>query len=82
MPTRWLDRSWFALLCLALINTALVSSLTRSAWLALAGALALVVALVRPKLFLYAPPLAAAILIVAPVPIVHRLLSIGSLADG
>jgi hypothetical protein len=49
-PTRWLDRTWLALLCLALVNTALVSSLTRSAWLAFAAALLLVVGLVRPRL--------------------------------
>ncbi len=81
-PTRWLDQSWFALLCLALTSTALVSSLTRSAWIAFAAALALVVALVRPRLFLYAPPLAAALLILAPVPVVQRLFSIASLSDG
>ena len=80
-PTAWLDRPWLATLCLAAINAALVSSLTRSAWIALAVSLALVLALVRPKLLLFAPPLAAFVLVVAPVPIVHRVLSIASFSD-
>ena len=81
-PTACLDRAWVSWLCLALLSTALVSSLTRSAWIALAASLVLVVALVRPKLLLAAPPVAAFLLIVAPVPIVHRVLSIASLSDG
>ena len=71
-----------ATLCLAAISVALVSSLTRSAWIALAVGLALVIALVRPWLLLLAPPMAAALLVVLPVPVVHRLLSIADRSDG
>jgi putative inorganic carbon (HCO3(-)) transporter len=80
-PTGLLDRAWVAWLCLSAISVALVSSLTRSAWLALAVGLALLVLLVRPKLLLLAPPAAAVLLVVLPVPMVHRLLSIADRSD-
>lgn len=81
-PSGWLDRKWVATLCLVAISAALVSSLTRSAWLALAVGLALVVLLVQPRLLLLAPPVAALALVVLPVPVVHRLLSMADRSDG
>lgn len=80
-PTGLLDRPWVSGVACTLMSAAVVVSLTRSAWLALAGALLLLVALVRPKLLLVAPALALAVLIFAPIPFVHRLLSIASLSD-
>jgi O-antigen ligase len=80
-PTAWLDRPAVAWTALAAINLALFASLTRSAWLALAVALLGLCALVRPRLLLAAPVVAALFLAVAPVPMVARALSIADLRD-
>jgi O-antigen ligase len=80
-PTAWLDRPWLAWAVLLTISLALIVSLTRSAWLALAGALALAAAHARPRLLAAAVPLAAVFLVLAPVPVVHRLLSISSVGE-
>lgn len=80
-PTAWLDRPAVAWSALALLNLALVVSLTRSAWLALVAALGGIAALVRPKLLLAALPVAAIFLVVAPVPVVERVFSIADLRD-
>jgi len=80
-PTAWLDRPWVAWGTLAALTTALVASLTRGAWVALVGALFLVVARWRPKLLWATPALAVGFLLVAPVPVVARGLSIVDLSD-
>jgi len=80
-PSSWLDRRAVAWGALALINWALVASLTRGAWVALVAALGCVVLLRRPRLVFAAPPLAVAFLILAPLPIVARVLSIFDLTD-
>lgn len=80
-PTAWLDRPLVAWSALGIVNLALIVSLTRSAWLALVAALVGIVALVRPRLLVWAPVLAALFLIVAPVPVVERVLSITHLAE-
>ncbi len=80
-PTAWLDRPYVAWGALALVTLALVVSLTRSAWIALVAALAGVAALVKPRLLLWAVPAAALFLVLAPVPFVHRVLSIADLGD-
>ena len=80
-PSGWLDRPAVAWTALAAINLALAASLTRSAWLALAVALAGLCALARPRLLLAAPVVAALFLVVAPVPMVERALSIADLGD-
>jgi O-antigen ligase len=80
-PTAWLDRPWVAWSALGIVNLALIVSLTRSAWLALVAALVGIVALVRPRLLVWAPVLAALFLIVAPVPVVERVLSVTHVAE-
>jgi putative inorganic carbon (hco3(-)) transporter len=80
-PTAWLDRPWVAWSALTALTAALVASLTRGAWVALVGALVLVVARWRPKLLWAAPALAALFLLLAPVPVVARGLSIVDLSD-
>ncbi len=80
-PTAWLDRPAIAWPALVAINLALIGSLTRSAWLALAVSLALVGALVRPRLLAWAVPGALLFLILAPVPVVERAMSIADLTD-
>lgn len=80
-PTAWLDRRWVAWGALAAVTTALVASLTRGAWVALVGALVLMVARWRPRLLWAAPALAAVFIVVSPVPVVARALSIADLSD-
>jgi putative inorganic carbon (hco3(-)) transporter len=80
-PAQWLDRAPVAWGALLAINVALFASLTRSAWVALVAALALVVALVRPRLLLAAPLIALLFLVAAPRPVVARALSIVDLTD-
>jgi O-antigen ligase len=81
LPTTWLDRPAVAWAALAAITTALVASLTRSAWIALVLALALCLALVRPRLLWTLPVALGAFLLLAPVPVLHRALSIADPAD-
>lgn len=80
-PTAWLDRPLVAWGALVAINLALAASLTRSAWLALAVSLVGLSALVRPRLLLAAPLAVGAFLVLAPVPMVERALSIADLSD-
>jgi O-antigen ligase len=80
-PTAWLDRLPLAWIVLALINTALFASLTRNAWVALVLALTVLVALARPRRMVLAPVVVWVFLIVAPVPVVARALSIADLTD-
>lgn len=80
-PTAWLDRPWVAWSALVALTGALVASLTRGAWVALVGALVLVVARWRPKLLWAAPAAALAFVLLAPVPVVARGLSIADLSD-
>jgi O-antigen ligase len=80
-PTPWLDRPAVAWSAVVVINLALVVSLTRSAWLALVLALAALFGTVRPRLLLALPPAAVLFLVLAPVPIVNRVLSIADLSD-
>jgi len=80
-PTPWLDRPAVAWSAVAVINLALVVSLTRSAWLALVVALAALFGTVRPRLLLALPPAAVLFLVLAPVPLLHRVLSITDLSD-
>jgi len=80
-PSAWLDRPLVAWSALVAINAALFASLTRSAWLALAVALAALCALVRPRLLLATPLVLGLFLVLAPVPMVERALSIADLSD-
>ena len=80
-PTAWLDRPVVAWAALGLINLALIISLTRSAWLALVASLVGVLAVVRPRLLLLALPLAAVFVVLAPEPLIQRVLSISHVAD-
>jgi putative inorganic carbon (HCO3(-)) transporter len=78
---RPLDRGWLGWTCLALINVAVVTSLTRSAWIGLIGAL-LALVWVRRRHWLLAVPAAIVVFIVlAPVPVVARVLSTANLSD-
>jgi len=80
-PTALLDRGWLAWLCLAVLTAAVVGSLTRNAMLGLGAAALLLVALTRPRLLLAAPAAALVAILVAPVPVVARAMSIGDLSD-
>ncbi len=77
----WLDRPAVSWSALAAINLAIVGSLTRSAWLALIAALALLAALVRFRLLAWTLPLALLMLVFAPVPVISRAISIVDLSD-
>lgn len=66
---------------LAAINLALLGSLTRSAWVALAVALLALVGAWRPRLLPLFPVAALLFLLLAPVPLVHRAVSIADLRD-
>jgi O-antigen ligase len=72
-PWRWL--------ALALVNLALLGSLTRSAWVALGVALTVLVLVRAPRLLLAYPVAAALFVLFAPVPLVHRMTSIVDLDD-
>lgn len=72
-PWRWL--------ALAAINVALLGSLTRSAWVALGVTLTVLVIVRAPRLLLAYVPAALLFIVVAPVPILHRALSIADLKD-
>lgn len=69
---------WLALLA---INVALLGSLTRSAWVALGVALTVLVIARAPRLLLAYVPAALLFIVVAPVPFLHRALSIVDLKD-
>lgn len=74
---RWGWR-WLALF---LVNTALVGSLTRSAWVALIVALAVLFLLKAPKFLLVLAPAALLVLLVSPATVQQRALSIFSLRN-
>lgn len=69
---------WVAL---AAINAALLGTLTRSAWVGLALALTLLVLIRAPKLLAAYVPVALAIVLLAPVPVLQRIGSIPDLSD-
>lgn len=74
---RWAWR-WVALV---VINVALLGSLTRSAWVGLVAAL-LVLALVRaPRWLALVPVVVVLFFLLAPVPILHRVVTITDLTD-
>lgn len=66
---------------LAAINVALLGSYTRGAWVALAAALTVLLLIRAPRWLLAYAPAAALFLLLAPVPLVHRALSIVDLRD-
>lgn len=68
-------------LALALINVALLGSLTRGAWVGLGVTLTLLAAIKAPRWLLAWIPAAALFIILAPTPIVHRAASIFDLRD-
>jgi len=80
-PTGLLDRGWVSWFCLAVLTTAIVGSLTRNAMVGLVAATLLVVALTRPRLLAVAPAVVIAAIVVAPVPVVARAMSIDDLSD-
>lgn len=63
------------------LNVALLGSLTRSAWVALAVALAILVSVRAPRLLLLAPIAALVFLLLSPTPLLHRMRSIVDLND-
>jgi O-antigen ligase len=74
-------RSLWRWAALAVINVALLGSLTRSAWVALGVALTVLAVARAPRLLLAWLPLGVLFVILAPVPLVHRALSIVDLRD-
>lgn len=74
-------RRWYWWMILCMINLALLASLTRSAWVALALTLTALLALKAPRLLLGYLPAMALFLLLAPAPLVSRVLSIGDLRD-
>lgn len=78
---RWLDRPWVMGSTVALINAALMQSLTRSAWLGLLSGLGWLLWVRRRRWLLAAPVAAALVILIAPVPVVARALSIANLSD-
>ena len=65
----------------AAINAALLGSLTRSVWVALAAALVVAVGLRKARALALVPVAATAFVLLAPVPLVARALSIADLSD-
>ena len=63
------------------INAALLGSLTRSVWVALAAALVVAVGLRKARALALVPVAATAFVLLAPVPLVARALSIADLSD-
>jgi len=66
---------------LAVMLTAIVFSLTRSAWLGIGGALLMFLIFFRAKYFLVLAPLALILVLLAPLPVKNRILSIVDLHD-
>lgn len=66
---------------LAILNVALFGSLTRSAMVALVAALGLLVMVRAPRLLLVAPLAALVLLLVMPLPVLHRMQSIFDVTD-
>ena len=76
-----LGAPWLAWTALAVINLALVGSLTRNAWIGLAFGGAWLLWMRRRRLLLWVLPVAAAFVVLAPVPVLARALSITNLSD-
>ena len=74
-------RNLFRWVSLVMINLALLASLTRSAWVAFAIALTLCLAIRRPRWVWAYVPAVLVFLTLAPVPVVHRVVSIFDLKD-
>lgn len=72
---RW---RWAAL---AAINIALLGSLTRNAWVALAVALTVLLLVRAPRLLLWYAPALLFLLVLAPIPLLQRFTSIADLQD-
>ena len=66
---------------LAAINVALLGSYTRNAWVALAVSLTVLLLLRAPRLILAYVPAAVLFIALAPVPLLHRVVSIADLRD-
>ena len=76
---RW--RSPWRWAALAVINAALLGSYTRNAWVALALSLTVLVVLRVPRLLLAYLPAAVLFVVLVPVPLLHRAVSIVDLRD-
>ncbi len=76
---RW--RSPWRWAALAAINIALLGSYTRNAWVGLALALTVLVVMRAPRLLLAYVPAAVLFVTLAPVPLLHRVISIADLQD-
>jgi O-antigen ligase len=77
--SRW--RSPWRWGALAAINVALLGSYTRNAWVALALTLTVLVVVRAPRLLLAYVPAAVLFVTLAPVPLLHRVVSIADLRD-
>jgi len=78
---RWLSSPWLAWTALATINLALVGSLTRNAWIGLAFGGGWLLWMRRRRLLLWILPASAAFVVLAPVPVLARALSVANLSD-
>lgn len=80
---RWrpLAAPWLAWTALVAINLALVGSLTRNAWIGLAFGGGWLLWMRRRRLLLWVLPVAAAFVVLAPVPVLARALSVTNLSD-
>lgn len=76
---RW--RSLWRWGALAVINVALLGSYTRNAWVAFFVAVTVLVLFRAPRLLLAYVPAAAVFIVLAPVPVLHRVVSITDLRD-
>jgi len=76
---RW--RSVWRWAALAVINAALLGTYTRNAWVALALSLTVLILIRAPRLLLAYLPAAALFVVLAPVPVLQRVASIGDLRD-
>ncbi|MEO7794435.1 MAG: O-antigen ligase family protein [Thermoanaerobaculia bacterium] len=76
-----LGQRWLAWVAFLVITVALVGSLTRNAWIGLAVGGGWLLWIRRRRLLLCVLPAAAAFVVLAPVPILARALSVGNLSD-
>jgi O-antigen ligase len=76
---RW--RSVWRWGALAVINAALLGTYTRNAWVALALSLTVLILIRAPRLLVAYLPAAALFVVLAPVPVLQRVASIGDLRD-
>jgi O-antigen ligase len=74
-------RPWLGWLALAAITVALFGSLTRNAWIGLAVGAGWLLWMRRRRLVLLAVPAALAFVLLAPVPVLARALSVSNLSD-